>query len=296
MPSKPFSGRSKSRKRFGVAELYGNDFANLPPDQIRNLASANFHEQICRFRRDKCNKKGGVCSLRLYEEKDGFAATTETPVVTTCPQRFKEGDMIFSWIGETLIGTASPVIFPSVPYLLKQDINRDNPEVVGQIDMVLASPDEKNLQWCAVEMQSVYFSGFAMGPEFKIMREWTEAKTPFPSKMRRPDFRSSGPKRLMPQLQIKVPTIRRWGRKMAVVIDLAFWSSLAEIKEVPHVSNCDVAWFVVNYEAKDGGLKLVRHAVHFTTLENSVEGLTGGYPVEKDRFENELRMRLRKAN
>lgn len=50
------------------------------------------------------------------------------------------------------------------------------------------------------------------------MREWAGPGVPFPQVQRRPDLRSSGPKRLMPRLQIKVPTISRWGEEMAVVI------------------------------------------------------------------------------
>jgi hypothetical protein len=52
-----------------------------------------------------------------------------------------------------------------------------------------------------------------MENDFKVMREWIGPGVPFPAVQRRPDFRSSGPKRLMPQLQIKVPTISRWGRR-----------------------------------------------------------------------------------
>ena len=79
-----------------------------------------------------------------------------------------------------------------------------------------------------MEFQAVYFSGMSMENDFKLMREWIGLGVPFPHVQRRPDFRSSGPKRLMPQLQIKVPTISRWGKKMTVVIDSSFWDSLSE--------------------------------------------------------------------
>ena len=79
-----------------------------------------------------------------------------------------------------------------------------------------------------------------MSKDFTVMKKWNGPGLPFPEGIRRPDFRSSGPKRLMPQLQIKVPTISRWGKKMAVVVDLPFWESLGAITEVDHVSNCDL--------------------------------------------------------
>src|SRR5208337_725997 len=101
------------------------------------------------------------------------------------------------------------------------------------------------------------------------------------------------PKRLMPQLQIKVPTISRWGKKMAVVIDRAFWDSLGVMREVRDLSNCEIVWFVVSFApAKDGRFSLTRGATHFTTLVNAVEGLTGGTPMSLERFESQIRDRL----
>jgi hypothetical protein len=97
----------------------------------------------------------------------------------------------------------------------------------------------------------------------------------------------------MPQLQMKVPTISRWGKKMAVVIDRAFWDSLGEMREVNDLSNCEIVWFVVAFApAKDGRFFLKRDATHFTTLDNAVEGLTGGTPMSLERFESQIRDRL----
>ena len=98
----------------------------------------------------------------------------------------------------------------------------------------------------------------------------------------------------MPQLQTKVPTLRRWGKKMAVVVDVEFWNSLGEMDSVADVSNCDVAWFVVGYEKGPSGFFLVRQSVHFTTLERAVEGLTGGLPTSLGSFEARIQKSLLK--
>jgi hypothetical protein len=102
----------------------------------------------------------------------------------------------------------------------------------------------------------------------------------------------------MPQLQIKVPTLRRWGKKMAVVVDRPFFGALAEMDHVPHLSNCDIAWFVVRYDhnvqATQATLQL--DTVRFTTLERAVEGLTAGNSVSLDDFENSLRRRMRRKS
>ena len=98
----------------------------------------------------------------------------------------------------------------------------------------------------------------------------------------------------MPQLQIKVPTISRWGKKMAVVVDKAFWESLNEMREVKDLSNAEIVWFIVAFtESRDGRFSLRRHEVHYTTLSHAVEGLTGGTPMSLESFENEIRARMK---
>jgi len=114
----------------------------------------------------------------------------------------------------------------------------------------------------------------------------------FPAKHRRPDWRSSGPKRLLPQLQTKVPPISIWGKKVAVVIDEAFFSSLVGLDREKHLSNSEIAWFVVGYEPKPSGWTLVPREVVFTKLNASVKSLTGGVPLSKERFEQQLREKL----
>lgn len=282
---------AKPKTRYGIGEWYGRDMSALRPKTMKELSRAKSSDMPCPFRGDRCNKKGGVCTLRLYE-KVGEAVSAKGGLVTTCPQRFKEADRALKWISQTLIGTESPAIIKEVPFLKSVVENAEDQEAVGQVDMVLVNQSAPSLSWCCVEMQAVYFSGPGMATEFAALSSWQGPGLPFPQKVRRPDFRSSGPKRLMPQLQIKVPTIRRWGRKMAVLIDKAFWESLGTMSEVSHVSNCDVAWFVVDYELKDGEWELVPRDVHFTTLDHAVEGLTGGVPVSLDEFEKNITERL----
>src|SRR5579859_5370589 len=124
---------------------------------------------------------------------------------------------------------------------------------VGRIDNVLVVPDSQPMHWCAMEVQSVYFQGRAMRNDFELIASHKGPTLPFPKVIRRPDYRSSGPKRLMPQLQIKVPSLRRWGKKMAVVVDRPFFESLGKMEEVKDVSSCDIAWFIVQYEEKEDG-------------------------------------------
>ena len=128
--------------------------------------------------------------------------------------------------------------------------------------------------------------------EFTMLAAQEFAALPFPAAHRRPDWRSSGPKRLLPQLQTKVPTIRTWGKKMAVVIDEAFFSSLVGLERQKYLSNAEIAWFVVKYELKSNRWGLAPKEVAFSQLDASVKALTGGVPLSKERFEAQLQQKL----
>ena len=88
--------------------------------------------------------------------------------------------------------------------------------------------------------------------------------------------------------------MRRWGKKMAVVVDRAFFDSIGEMDNVPDISNADVAWFIVKFEEVAGQrrTRIVRDEVRFTTLERSVEGLTGGKPVPLPVFETRVNAKI----
>lgn len=288
--------------RFGAGELYGEDLSALTPARIRELSRVSRSRIRCPFRSAEqgkpfCNKKGGVCSLRQFTLAEDGKVTTTGELATTCPTRFDESGLVIRWIGETLLNTSNPLVISELPFLMTEVGGKpEDEDAVGKIDKVLVHVDGKLLSWCAVEKQAVYFSGMSMENDFKVMREWNGPGLPFPPVQRRPDFRSSGPKRLMPQLQIKVPTISRWGKKMAVVIDKAFWDSLGEMRETKDLSNSEIVWFVVDYQqASRGRFEIQRHEMHFTTLDHAVEGLTGGTPMPLHRFEAEIRARLSRA-
>jgi hypothetical protein len=215
-----------------------------------------------------------------------------------CPTRFTENNAIVRWVGEMMLDCSEPEIVPEVPFLsppVLEDGSAISDREVGKIDNILLVSDSAPLQWCALEFQSVYFSGEAMENEWVLLRDYAGAGLPFPAKSHRPDTRSSGPKRLMPQLQTKVPSLRRWGKKMAVVVDRGFFRALGmtTIRTVDHVSNSDVVWFVIDFEETESGrFKLVPYKAYKTTLEASVEGLTAGVPVSLEEFELRILAKL----
>ena len=297
--------KPRASVRYSVAEWYGVGFESLSPHERQRRAKLEIETKtltgtLCPFQiNTKCNKKGGVCSIRQYEEVHNEPVRVVGRPVTTCPLRFLEDCKVFGWIGETILGTKEPIILRDIGFLdrlrsdsLKQD--DEGRDYIGRIDNVLVHPSKKPLDWCALEFQAVYFSDNTMGKEFQMLSEQQFEGLPFPKANRRPDFRSSGRKRLLPQLRIKVPTIRTWGKKMAVVIDETFFESLMGLEQERHLSNAEIVWFVVGYEQKrSGGWVLSQRQEIFTKLEASVKALTGGVPLSRERFEEQLRLKLR---
>lgn len=254
-----------------------------------------------------CNKPGGVCSLRLYTKDSlGHIAplsldAEQGNLRATCPNRFHEARLAFKWVGENILNQSVPTLAAEVGFLeSEQTVDSEEGADVGRLDMVLvdtSKPDDYPMAWAALEVQAVYFSGKGMEREFAEIRKDLEdggSGVIWPTEVRRPDYRSSGPKRLMPQLQIKVPTLRRWGKKMAVVVDRSFFRSIGTMEATPEVSNSDIAWFVVDFQRSESErrFELKPAFIHFTTLEEAVKGLTGGRPVAQSRFEERIRIKL----
>ena len=299
--------------RFGIGEWFGNNLTQLSGKERRQLAAEVLKPkkertpQPCPFQDTKqeamCSKEGGVCSLRLYSYAihpiTGRAVSVpvsgkQGELRATCPYRFHGELDVFKWVGEIILGDPDPLLVSEVGFLeAEATTDHEGGDDVGRIDMVLVSnktAEGAPMAWAALEIQAVYFSGNAMKVEFEAFNDAAVDWVIFPAGRRRPDYRSSGPKRLMPQLQIKVPTLRRWGKKMAVVVDRAFFDSIGEMDNVADISNADIAWFIVRFEEVEGQkrTRIVRDEIRYTTLERSVEGLTGGKPVSLPVFENRI--------
>jgi hypothetical protein len=89
----------------------------------------------------------------------------------TCPYRFHEDLDVFHWVGETILSDHNPQLVGEVGFLeASATTDGDAGDDVGRIDMVLVSTkpvEGAPMDWCALEIQAVYFSGDAMRGEFK---------------------------------------------------------------------------------------------------------------------------------
>ena len=272
--------------RYGIAEWYGHDLLDLSPEQRRDHADAavNRRERPCAYRAGACSKTGGVCSMRPYDESDGRIAAAAGPTVVMCPSRFEQDRMLIDWLAEIVGFGDDAMVAREVPFMVGS-----TGKPAGKIDLVIAA-EQHGLRWFGLEIQAVYFSGTGMDDEFvRHLRD--EGTTPlYPSSVRRPDWRSSSAKRLAPQLQVKVPTLRRWGSKIAVAVDKPFFDSIGGPSDEPvhDLDAGDVIWMVP--EAVDG--QLVRRHWEVLTLEESSAKLLAATAIPRSDFEQQLRDRL----
>jgi len=269
----------------------------------------------------RCNKRGGVCSIRKYTvgpDKSGVAVPGDK-IVTTCPTRFiadvEDGKSVFKWISEKMLGTPTPIIVKETPFLRKisdarlpveaardEEVAGDVEEEeeaekkAGRIDWIVVNPASMStageLEWAAVETQALYFSGGKMITEFQAYAA-EPGSILFPLGKRRPDYRSSGPKRLSPQLDVKVPVLGAWGKKVAIVIDKFFFDNMNKLDDVytrgderARRDNAAIVWFIVDY---DGALRLRATEIHYTTLDSSRRALNATEPLAKADFTSNLK-------
>lgn len=177
--------------------------------EIQALPKAEKPDLPCPFqstpaRQVSCNKPGGGCSFRLYEKSRQtgevvLAAGEPGQLRTFCPNRFEEAGIVHRWVGETILRCSEPVVLKEIGFLEPPPTEaqaQDSGDNVGRIDKVLVAPGVEPLSWCPLEFQAVYFSGKAMKDEFAAILKHPDASLPFPVHIRRPDYRSSAPKRL----------------------------------------------------------------------------------------------------
>ena len=293
--------------RYGIAEWYGRNPANLGKRDRTTFCGSSQkgspNRLPCPFQQTLlpgalCSKAGGVCSIRRYSEMpSGEVRASDAEVTTVCPNRFLGNADLLRWAGEVLLQTTHPIVVKEVPFLAKLGASDESEggestssRATGRIDWVLVHPDTSTLRWCAFETQAVYFSGKAMESEFESWKHARPGSTPFPNETRRPDYRSSGPKRLAPQLRVKVPELRNWNAKTCVLVDRYFFSQMGNLPSVVgtganKLANCEVVWLIADYDSEGD---MTRGEVRYSRLEESIAALNATESIGKDKFEKSL--------
>ena len=290
---------STPQPRFGIAEWFGEPLLALPPSrrtELARCATQRDNAPRCPFQKGNvaCAKKGGVCSIQQYEaSSDGRIAGTVGQPVVVCPRRFQESRTLLEWLADVVGLDASDTwVAREVPFMKGTRTGKP----AGKIDLVVSGPHQSDFRWYGLEIQAVYFSGKGMSGEFERMLDDDVVTPPFPNEVRRPDWRSSSAKRLMPQLEIKVPTLRRWSSKLAVAVDSQFFESIGGPSENPtqDLNEGDIIWLVPEFERRtDHSIRITRGHWEVLTLEASRPRLLAAETIPRSDFEDTLRRKLR---
>ncbi|NJM34826.1 MAG: hypothetical protein HC850_09085 [Rhodomicrobium sp.] len=257
-----------------IAEVFGYAVEDTSSEAVASRARKH-----CPFRNSPCTKASkndplGICSLG----SDGRATVL-------CPVRFIDRNRIFIDAARMAFGPG--VRFGAVPEVR---ILRIGSKKIGKVDFLLARLDEENQvkDFAAVEVQAVYFSGGGMRPQFQHFLD-TGALPDEPG--RRPDYRSSAQKRLMPQLALKVPVFRRWGKRFFVVVDQLFFQALPRMKECA-AANTEITWLVYPLNLRSAAYQFDEVQPFHSQWEDVMTALREGLPPEPHEIISELQLRL----
>lgn len=299
-----------AKNTWGIGEWFGHPIESLTPQQKQKFAKVATSKQknttyLCPFKTTPteefyCNKKGGVCSIRPYNEKQtAVLGIAEHKPATVCPARFLEKVQTPSGASDIFKEIAQEVFGPNCQYTVVSEVGflysldkNGTPQKdrlpAGRIDWVIIEGDgtEKNLNWVAIETQAVYFSGDSMAETFNKYRSSGNLPAAGDQVTRRPDWRSSSAKRLAPQLEAKSRRFSRWGNKVVVVIDEGFWENMVEVKNPPSdIENADIVWAIVGYDA-NSNLRVKKFVL--SELDNAVQSLQATEPMPRATFEKAL--------
>jgi hypothetical protein len=165
---------------------------------------------------------------------------------------------------------------------------------IGKVDFVLVKvneADELTDDFAVLEVQAVYFSGKEIR---SALRRYLSTGVLGTADARRPDWRSSIQKRLMPQLALKVPRIRNLHRKFFVATDSLFFANIPTMPTVSSFENSEVTWLVYPFQKGTNGFTMAEPDVRFTEWDSVLMALREGEPLNRDEILGEVGKKRRK--
>ena len=195
---------------------------------------------------------------------------------------------MFIDVGRLAFGPGRNIIVAPEFRLLRIPGKKD--KKIGKVDFIIArlDPSGKPIEFAALEVQSVYISGHSIRPAFDHFLATGDLDE---DSKRRPDFRSSAQKRLMPQLSLKVPIFRRWGKKFFVAVDASFFDALPPLKTVS-ADNAEITWLVYPFaHGNHGGFSMGNPVIYHTLWDDVLTSLREGEAPERSELLEEISAR-----
>lgn len=261
--------------KWGPSEWFGKDVAGLTQASRLDIAKAALlpsaeAKRQCPYltaltgRESLCSKPGGVCSVQRYSKDASGTITLSGHKVAICPSRLVSKTVLNEIAKKVLGPTVQPVLVKEVPYAVSlTNIKKSGePTAAGRIDWLLVDREDPS-RFCAVETQSVYMSGPTQDETFKAFVD-SGGLMAMPPSHRHPDYKSSVPKRLAPQLESKARHLSSASRKTVVLVDEFVRSNMSHLQEVSipaayagdpakaaqhRLNNCEVIFTIVSLDA-----------------------------------------------
>ncbi len=255
-----------------IGEIFGYD-VSLGDEEVWKSRNA----QLCPFRGSRCTKGNKTDPLGICSLTDGVSAAV------TCPVRFLEDNRIFRDVGLLSFGEGSKIcVLPEISILRIEGTGKK----VGKVDFLIGKiVDDELVDYAILEVQAVYFSG---GETRTALSDFMNTKDETTTHIhRRPDFRSSAQKRLIPQLNLKMPVFRRWGKKVFVAVDQKFFSALPEFKRVDP-ENSEITWLCYPFSRSGDGFEIGEPSAHHSLWDDIQFALREGEPPTPSEFLTEL--------
>jgi hypothetical protein len=261
-----------------IGEVFGHDTAIPVTGSTQKL-------RFCPFQGIDCTKVNKTDPLGICSFTDGRVATV------VCPDRFLDGGILFRDAARIAFGKGIHCV--AVPEVRVLEVLRDGKrKKIGKVDFLLTQiVGGQAVDFAALEVQAVYISGKTIRPAFD---HYVRTGVLTDKGKRRPDFRSSAQKRLMPQLALKVPIFRRWGKRFFVATDSTFFSELPSM-DPQSEGNSEVTWLNYDFERqRDGGYRMQTPNVVHTLWEDVETALREGKAPEKSELLAQLTESARK--
>ena len=268
-----------------ISEIFG-----FGVDNHSTKAWEGRENKRCPFRdHSPCTKVSKVNPLGICSFSDGDHAAA------VCPVRLLEGGRVFRDAGRLAFGEGVQIgIFPEVRILKTASNDGQRGKKIGKVDFLLGKVDDGEVvDFAAVEVQAAYISGGSVRPAFDEYIEHQGRSNVLTQTERRTDFRSSAQKRLMPQIQLKLPVFRRWAKKFFVVVDSRFFKALPDF---PHTSrsNSEITWLVypIKLDPSSDNYTMEAPQEIFSEWDDVANALREGKPPKPSEILKELQCKL----
>lgn len=202
--------------------------------------------------------------------------------------RFVENGRIFRDVGRLAFGQGKRVVAAREVRILRLgQAGTQRQRKIGKVDYLVAELDADGtpIRFAALEVQAVYISGYSIKPAFRHFM--AQGSLP-PGSGSRLDWRSSGPKRLMPQLALKVPVFRRWGSKFFVAVDSCFFAALPRMKHGDTFANSEITWLIYPFVRDQNSYRIGDPEIVFTMWDDVVTALREGIAPSPDEILAEI--------